>query len=327
MKKIFGLLGLILVLNACSDGDVKVQNISFEQVTTVNVCNNNYFKINGTEMLLLRINDPLLKPFPNEITTPANGTTPAIPRVFNINANNKVIYRNYNGAPTANTICDVVPPATPTVLEEWNAVGGTIEITTTAVKSTPDANNAVKIIGYNHFIVFKNLIFQKPVGTQAYGDDFRFGNYVTPSTLGFPTSSPVSLLSCNTVLPIQKIFYQAGIEGLLLSNLDANLIQNSPTTTVRTSTLGTTNNVLTIKSFNSSLPQNYFCNLPATPTLLDTWNADIVTTGGTIEVTTTVSSGIYTHKIHLKNVTIKKAGNYPVSFYLGNDYYLGDLSY
>lgn len=319
MKKIFSLLGLILVLNACDDGDVTVQNISFDQVTTTNACNNNYFKIKGTEMLLFRITEPNEIPFPNEITLPN------APRVFAINSYNKVFYRNYSGTPAASNICDALPPSSPSVIEEWTAIGGTIEITTTAVKTAPDANNATKITGYNHYIVFKNLIFQKPVGTQAYGSDFVFGYYNTPTTLSFPVANQ-TFKACNPLtLTISTIYNQVGAEGVVLSNLDATLFTNTVTTAPIVRNLGTTNNVLKIKTFNANLPTDYFCTNPTTPTNVDTWEVDLVATTPTIEVTTTAASGVYTHNIHLKNVTIKKTGTYPVSFYLGDDFILGNL--
>lgn len=319
MKRFLGLLFLILIFNGCDDGNVMVQNISFENIPNSSNCGDIVFKINANEVMIIKIANASTVAFMN--TTTATNT----PRVIAIGGTTRVIYRNYNGTPSGANICDTPPAATPSVIEEWNAIGGTIEITTTANKTTNTTTNATSITGYNHYIVFKNIIFQKPSGTQRY-DSFRFGNYTTTTALTYPFNSALSLAKCPTTNTISA---RSGVEGLVINNLDPTLITNIATTTPRVGNLSATTNTLSYKIYNATIPIGFFCGTATTPTISDHWDPDYVTTSGTIEVTTTVvgsgSAAVYTHKIHLKNVTLKNSTTPAQSFYLGDDCYYGDL--
>jgi hypothetical protein len=311
MKKIISLFTLFIIFNGCSDGDVKVQNISFENVTAYN-CGDIVYKINGNDALMIIIPAAELA-FKNEVRT----------QTKNIGGNIRVVYRNYAGTPTANNFCVSPPTATPNVIEAWEAIGGTIEIKTTAIKTDPDPNTqATRINKYNHYIVFKNLIFQKPSGTQLY-DSFGFGNYLTNTSLLFPNSGPQSFVSCLATAPSPtRIYANNNLESLVLSALDPALFINAPNTSPIIKNLGTTSNILTLKTYNGVLPTTYYCGaLPSIPAVQDTWMA----TSGTIEVTTAVSSGTYTHNIHIKNATITKSGLNTESYFLGTDFVLGDF--
>ncbi len=320
MKKIVASIGFIFGFFGCSDGDVEVQNISFAQITATSTCNSNYFKINGNEMLLLRIAELNAIPFPNEITAPLT------PRVYNINASNQVIYRNYSATPMVANICNAIPPAAPSVIEEWTAIGGTIEITTTPAKTAPNSNNETRITGYNHYVLFKNIVFQKPSGTQRY-NEFPFGFYFTPTTLNFPVANR-SYTSCSgNGNPVSTIYNQEAAEGVVITGIDATLFPNITTAIPGTRTMTATANVLTIKTFNGNIPMNYFCGIaPATPAIINTWVVDYTVGTPTIEVKTTNVLGTYSHEVRLKNVTIKKSGTNSVSFYLGDDFILGTVT-
>ena len=321
MKKILGLLALILMINSCDDGDVTIQNITFEDVASSSNCNDLVYKIKGNEALIIKIVNGATLAYPN-VVTPVG-----VPTSIPISGTTQVIYRNYNGAPTANNFCSSPPPANPSVTEEWNATGGTIEITTTAVKSTNTTTNATTITGYNHYIVLKNVTFEKPTGTQVY-DKFIFGNYVTTNTLNFPTSSTgLDLIRCTTG-NINTVYYSTSTQGIVLDNLDPTLIANTTSTATRTAALGTSTNKLSWKIYTATIPTDFFCATvtPTSPAISEQWDANNTITSGTIEVTTyTVGTGpstVYTHKIYLKNATLTKG---TLSFYLGDDYYFGNL--
>jgi hypothetical protein len=312
MKKILSVLAIILLFAGCSDGDVKVQNISFENVAA-NSCGDIVYKINGNDAMLLIIPAAELA-FKNEVRT----------KTKTIGGSIRVVYRNYAGVPTANNFCVSPPAATPNVIEEWEAIGGTIEITTTAVRTDPDPNTqATRINKYNHYIVFKNLNFKKPVGNQKY-DSFVFGNYQTNTTLLFPNSGSQSFVTCTPTAPSpSRIYVNNNSESLVLDALDPALFVNAPNTTPIVKNLGATSNILTLKTYNGVLPASYYCagTLPATPVVQDTW----IASGGTIEVTTAVSSGTYTHSIRIKNAVFTKTGLYPETYFLGTDFNLGSL--
>ncbi|MES2543416.1 MAG: hypothetical protein V4548_00910 [Bacteroidota bacterium] len=311
MKRFLGLLICAFVINSCDDGDVEVKNISFSDIETSASCGEIVYKFNAKELLLIKIPESELA-YTNTVGV----------QTFPISTTNRVIYRNYDGTPTADNICSNPPAATPNVTEEWNGIGGTIEITTTAVKDVNNTTHATRIIKYNHYIVFKNIVFQKPNGNQTY-DSFVFGDYSTPSTLIYPFETSQQLKKCDTA-PL--VYNQIGNEALIITNIDASLIANSATPTVRTMPLGTSINVLNYNIYNGPLPLDFFCSGATSPTLTEPWIADLTLTSGSIEVTTSVvMSGAntqYTHKIHLKNVTLS---NGMTNFYLGDDFYYGDL--
>jgi hypothetical protein len=66
---------------------------------------------------------------------------------ININSTNRVVYRFYNGPVVAENICETIPPAN-NCNSQWTATAGTIQITTTTIKSTNTTDNSTKITGY-----------------------------------------------------------------------------------------------------------------------------------------------------------------------------------
>ncbi|PDS22197.1 hypothetical protein [Flavobacterium branchiophilum] len=314
MKKFLGIMAVLFGFLSCNDGDVTVKSISFAEIENAASCGDLVYKINGTDAMIIKITNATTTAFINTVGV----------REIAITGTTKVIYRTYSATPSTDNFCGVPPAATPSLAEEWTAIGGTIQITTTAKKSTPNATTgATSIIGYNHNIILKNITFQKPVGTQSY-DTFVFGNFTTSTTLAYPFSSS-ALSKCSTT----KLYSQIDKEALLLDNLDPTLFANAVTTTPRVANLSNTTNKLRYLVYNGTLPTAYFCNTttPTTPTLTESWEVDNTTTQATIEVTTTsVGSGtnvVYTHKIYLKKVNLKKDN---ISFYLGDSYYLGDIT-
>lgn len=315
MKRFLGLLVCAFIFNSCDDGDMKIQNISFEDVTAAK-CGNIVYKLNSSEALIIEITENA-NAFISE-TTALN-----TPRVYTINSQNHVVYRAYYGTVTSANICGTIQPATPTVTEEWNAVSGTIQITTTPIKTTNATTHATKITGYNHYIVFKNIQFAKPNGTQLY-ESYVFGNYTTSPTNNLPFAFTTSLEKCTSSNLINN---SIGSEAIKL-NIDPTLIANvvTPLNTPRTGLISSTTNKLTYQLFNGAINTSYFCSatVPTTPTVLEEWNAidGVANANGIIEVTTTTSGTGFLHTIHLKGVTLKKGNS---DFYLGDDFLLGEL--
>jgi hypothetical protein len=310
MKRIVCAILLLFIVNACDDGDLKVDIIDFSDVAAVKCSQKDViYKIKATEMLLLAV--PAAA-FVNVETLPDT------PREIAINASNEVIYRQYNGTVSADNICLTLPAATPNVIEEWKATSGTIEITTTANK-TIDANNATRITGYKHNIVFKNITFQKPNGDQTY-ETYIFGDYTTPfASLAFGFDEEVYKSTCDN-----RIFDFAGSEAFILDVTDyATLFENEVTTTPRTAVISATNK-LSYRLYSNTISNTYFCTTPqpTTPALLQQWNAVDGVTGvnGIIAVTTTTFGTGFQHTIHLKKVTLKRDNS---TFDLGDDYLYG----
>lgn len=127
MKKIL-LIAFYLPFLACNDGDLQIETVDFDSITTVQSCETltpntatALFKINGNEALILELPNSVLK---NEIS---NGfIESAVP------GNSQVTYRIFSETVTTAYFCDAVPPLTPTVSEEIEAKDGAIFITTTS---------------------------------------------------------------------------------------------------------------------------------------------------------------------------------------------------
>lgn len=315
MKRFLGLVSLLLFINACDDGDMAVETIDFDAVTAVKCTSKDViYKVKDNEILFLEI------PATDFVNDETLLDTPI---VIPISATKRVVYRLYSGEASADNICPTVPNATPNVLEEWITTSGTIEITTTAVKTTDPITLATTITKYNHYIVLKDVTFQKPSGPQIY-ETFVFGNYNTTATnlpFGFNEDAAFKS-SCDS-----RVFNISGGEALIL-DVDnfSTLFANQETTTPRTATISATKKVTYIL-YNATVNDLYFCTTPtpATPVLSQEWNAvdGIETVDGTIEVTTTSNGpNTYRHTIHLKKVTLKRGYS---DFYLGDDFIFGSF--
>jgi hypothetical protein len=314
MKKILYLFSLLLLITtACDDGDLTVDVIDFSEVTAAK-CNTKdvIYKVKDSEMLYIEI---------PASTFQTDATLDGAPIEVAINSTNKVTYRKYAGNVSSNNICPTVPVATPNTKEEWNATAGTIQITSTAVKSTNATDNSTRITGYTYNIIFKNITFQKPTGPQVY-ETFVFGNYATTvSPLAFGFNEEVDKSACGT-----KVYDFSGGEVFTLDVADYDaLFANEPTTTPRIRYISATNK-LSYRLYSGTITDAYFCaaTIPATPTLTQQWNAidGILDTSGIIEVSTTSLGSEFLHTIRLKKVTLKRGNS---EFSLGDDYLFGTL--
>jgi hypothetical protein len=305
----------ILILSGCDDGNLTQEEINFEDIATQNCGTNDViYKLKDKEALLVEIPQ---SSFTNEPSSTGTST------VLDINSSNRVVYRFYNGTVSVNNICETIPPATPSVADQWNATAGKIQIFTTAIKTVNATDNSTRISGYNHNIIFKNITFAKSSGTQVY-ETFPFGNYVTSaSALPFLFDKTVEKCSSSNL-----IYNYTSSESLTLT-IDPNLIANevTPLNSPRTGIVGTSTNVLNYRLFTGLLTSDYFCNTntPSTPAISQEWSAvsGVVGVSGIVEVTTTTNGpGSFKHTIVLKKVTLKKGNN---DFLLGDNYAYGDL--
>ncbi|MFM9825497.1 hypothetical protein [Flavobacterium sp.] len=316
MKRIFGTLILMLVLNGCDDGNLILETINFEDATTL-ICSENdiIYKLNDKEALLLEI--PSFS-FENEPTPTGK------PIEITISTTNRVLYRFYDGKVASDNICETIRPATPIVIDQWEATGGTIQITTTAIRTTNATTNSSKITGYNHNIIFKNITFEKKIGTQVY-DSFTFGDYVTTITpLAFDFEKTIERCSSNSL----NLLYDFKSNESLTLEIDPVLLLNEPTplNSPRKGLIGETSNILSYRLFSGLVSSSYFCNVttPSSPAISQEWKAvsGVSDISGIIEVTTTTNGTGYKHTIVMKKATLKKGNS---EFYLGDSYTYGEL--
>ena len=316
MKRFFGLLLLLVSLNGCDDGDLILETINFDDATTQSCSTNNVlYRLNEKEALIIEIPKSVFTSEPTPVGEPTEIT---------ISSTNRVLYRFYNGKVATDNICETIPPATPNVVDQWTATGGTIQIFTTAIKTTNATTNSTKITGYNHNIIFKNITFSKTNGTQVY-EIFSFGNYITTgATIPFTFDETIEKCTANT----PNLLYNYNSNEALTLNIDPSLLANeiTPLNTPRIGVLSDSNNVLKYRLYAGLLTAGYFCNssIPTTPIVDQEWSAvaGIANTSGIIEVTTTTSGTGYKHTIVLKKVTLKKGTN---DFYLGDSFVYGEI--
>lgn len=315
MKKVLGILVLAMTLNGCDDGDLTQENIDFDSAT-VQSCSTNsiIYKLNSKEALLLEIPSTSFTTEPSTVGSPTE---------LSISSTNRVVYRLYNGTVATDNICETIAPATPYVTDQWSATDGTIQIFTTAIKTTNTTTNSTRITGYNHNITFKNITFAKSSGTQVY-ETFAFGDYTTTAT-SLPFLFDETVEKCSSS---NQIYNYTSSEALML-NIDPSLIVNevTPLNTPRTGLIATTTNALTYRLFSGLVTSAYFCNTttPTTPTLSQEWTgvAGVSSTSGIIEVTTTTNGpNSFKHTIVLKKASLKKGNN---SFSLGDSFTYGVL--
>ena len=311
MKKIIGLFLITALLNSCDDGDLTQENINFDAVA-VQKCTQNslLYKLNENEALIFD-------------ATSINFPTETMDQEFAISPANRVIYRFYNNLVTTATICEIIPPVTPIVSDEWSASAGNIIIKTSANKTPPDSDNGTRITGYSHNITFKNITFSKSNGTQVY-ETFTFGAYVTSATI-LPFNFRKILKQC----PISKQLFDNNSSEALILDIDPTLIVNAPTplNSPRTGLISNTKNKLTYKLFSGGLlTADYFCKstLPTTPEVNEEWIAvsGVENVSGIIEVTTTVFGQGFNHKVVIKKAKLKRGNS---DFLLGDNYIYGEL--
>ncbi|MCE2612637.1 hypothetical protein LVD13_06615 [Flavobacteriaceae bacterium D16] len=161
MKKVF-LLFVLIIFNACSDGELQIDVIDFDSAalqfceteTTVN--STVFFKLNDSEALILELQSGLLQ---NQAST--DTIRSAIPSQSNL------IYRFFSDDVSKNYFCDIIPPATPSVLDEILAEAGEVLITT--VQSETDSTR------YEHTLKLSGVTLVNNQGeriTNTQIDDF-----------------------------------------------------------------------------------------------------------------------------------------------------------
>ncbi len=316
MKKFAAFTALLILLISCDDGEVTVDEIDFSTATTQR-CANLIYKIAGNEALILEL--------PNQNAFADDPTPPGEPLEFEISATNRVVYRSYNGAVSSVNICGTLPPASPVVVEEWTASSGTVEIVTVAV-TTPstDFEGGEIITDYRHTIVLRNVIFEKPSGSQLF-ETFNFGILETDAT-SLPFNFDGSLARCGAD---GHLFDYVGEEGILL-NLDPGLLANeiTPSGQPRTALVGSDTNQLVYRLYSQqggSLTNEHFCGqAPLQPEIVQVWTgiAGVAGTSGIIEVTTTTNGANFLHEVRLVNTYLARGNSV---FKIADNYLLGQI--
>jgi len=139
---------LVLLIVSCSDGDLQIEAIDFDDIAvqnceTISVDTQLLFKIDDDQALILQLEDGLLQ---NEVS--ADTIVSAIPN------QSQLTYRLFNNTVSSSYFCDDIPPATPSVIEDIEAIEGEVLIVTTSTDA----------ITFRHDILLQGIIITNEAG-------------------------------------------------------------------------------------------------------------------------------------------------------------------
>lgn len=332
MKRFLAFIFLAAAFSSCDDGNLTQVSFDFDdskaEACSVGTPNFFIYKIQDNRALIVQLPE---SSFPNRIS--ADLTTQPQPLTIN-GSSVRLVYREYSGKVTPTTMCSIVPVSSPTVIEEREATAGQITITTTAIKSEPDANGATKIIRYSHALVFTNLVFELGGENSQINEAFTQVIYETNAVPFSNFAGLTGLFSCpddNSFLfkykadPAPLLTSQALV--LDLSDADAAFLFSSeagPKTRLISS-----NSRLTHLFFDTKttfLTNDYFCTIPTpgTPPITEAYKAEngVENQSGIIEVTTLASDNGYKHTIVLKKIRLSKGS---LKVQMGDEFIYGEF--
>lgn len=132
--KNFIVLCFFTLFISCDDGDLQIETIDFDSITTVESCDSPtststsvFFKINDDEALILELQSDILK---NEAS---DGVITSL-----IPSQSSLTYRIFSDNVDSDYFCDAIPTTTPSVIEDIIAEAGEVRITTTLAEGTTD---------------------------------------------------------------------------------------------------------------------------------------------------------------------------------------------
>lgn len=161
------ILFLILCMYACSDGDLEIDTIDFDDVA-IQYCESEptinstlFFKTSGDEALILELQSGILL---NEAST--DTIRSAVP------SQSQILYRLFSGTVNKGYFCDALPPAEPSVIDEIQAEAGEVLLTT--VRSETDTTQFI------HTLVLKDITLVNKNGERITNTQIQdFGSITT----------------------------------------------------------------------------------------------------------------------------------------------------
>lgn len=312
MKKYAWLLLFAIMLNGCDDGDLVPEIIDFKDVNPESCdtdTNELIYKLKPQEALILQLEEGTLGDIAGEKVISINQT--GIPQL---------VYRTFDGVINRANVCDAIRPSAPNVINNSQAVGGKITITTTPNVSEPATDGSTKISGFKHSIYISNVTYLVNGGEQVNPEDFYFG-VITTTTYNSPV---VSFTATNAAQCSQtQIYNYSANTSMIIDALDPLLIQNIETSEPRKSTITATQNKIVFNTYKTAdITSDYFCKTPrpTTPAIDETWNGVV---NGVIEVVTTKIGTQYKHVITLKGVELRNSAG--LQFKLPSTFVFGEI--
>ncbi|MBC9795296.1 hypothetical protein [Sinomicrobium weinanense] len=249
----FGTFLAALTLSGCNDGDMDIDRVDFSEGSIEN-CSDSFknsgllFKIVDSEVLILELEKGFLG---NRKTQDSIDSK--------IPDKSKLSYRYFDGTVSKDYFCNTVTPATPSVLQEIVATGGTIRALT-----TPKTDGS----GFNHGIVIHDAVLVNNAGEKVIERRFSLGTFGTAPPDAATGVDLGNVIHCNDTL-----LYRTGPgnnnKGMaLVLDLEEGMFPKEITTEqdTITSIIGEGSRVF-FDIFDSELPDNYYCmqEKPGTP--------------------------------------------------------------
>ena len=151
MKK-YLFIGCSILFFGCNDGDLQIETVDFDSIDTVQNCD---VVSVSTSNVLFKIN-----------TVTTTDIESAVP------GNSQVSYRIFSDKVTSAYFCDSPPPLTPTVMEEIEAQGGSVLVTTSSTDN----------ITFTHTIKLSGITFLNEDGSRI--TDLQINEFGTVTTGG-----------------------------------------------------------------------------------------------------------------------------------------------
>lgn len=311
MKKIV-LLGILIGLYACNDGDLQIEQVNFD-ASNIEYCSGLddptqttfFFKIDADEALLLNLAPGLIK---NETSTPETLAS-TIPDASNL------IYRFFSGDVSSAYFCDALPSLEPTVLKENTATAGNISIDTKVDTLTAETKD------YSHTISIKDLALVNDKGEQltdlstlVYGDFIT--NLKNSARLEIPFSNYAAIVpkACTTALVEGSLrLYKFINDEYIVLDVPNPEVTFANTAATRTLDLKDTE-IFKYLVLDTLVSDNIACAAMLSDKI-KSWR--LVSTAGNLKVETVASvpagdgSITYTHTITLENMVLTSKANGP----------------
>lgn len=147
----------------------KVKSLDFGFDQTVEKCTSSNLVYNYTtsEALTLDIDPNLIINEVTALNTPRKGVIGT--------AKNILTYRLFSGLLTSDYFCNTTTPTTPTVVQQWDAVAGVVDLNgIIEVTTTTNGPN-----GFKHTIVLKKVTLKKGNSDFSLGDNYLYGDLLT----------------------------------------------------------------------------------------------------------------------------------------------------
>lgn len=270
MKKLALLLFIGSILTGCDDGDLIFDELNFSG--NVQKCTDKgiYYKLNNNEMLFLYLSNLNTE---NLVLNQEYSHT--------ISNSNEIVYRLYSDKAIAGSICNVITPAFPQVVDEFNVNNGGAIKYKRIRKIEQKADDSRVTINYVVSFNFENIILTNGEKELKY-ENYNFGEYTnSTSTLDFNLSNGPTYCTNSNIL------FAKGEQGFKIIGSD---IQSEIEVGTQTINLNT-DTFVKFYLLNQVVDANEFCDLnftDSTVKIKEEWTAN----QGVIEVITTANSTI-----------------------------------